>query len=176
MTKILIVGSSGAGKTTLAKTISSKLNLPHFELDSIFHQKDWQPLNQDEFKARVDEITRQPDWIICGNYFTKLGGKAYWSKADVVIWCDYSFPLVFSRLLRRTLRRTITKQELWNENKEGFIVNFFTKESVLLWMMREWNAQKRRYEIVFKENDLKGTQLIRLKNPNDTARFLEHIH
>ena len=175
MTKIIIVGSSGAGKTTLAKSISSKLRVPHFELDSIFHQKDWQPLDQNEFNARVDEITRQPDWIICGNYFTKLGGKEYWSKADVVIWCDYSFLLVFSRLLRRTLKRTITKQELWNENKEGFIVNFFTKESVLFWMMREWNEQKRRYEIVFKNNDLAGTRLLRFKTPREANRFLVHM-
>ena len=176
MNRIIVVGSSGAGKTTLAKGLSLKLGLPHYELDSFFHQKGWQPLDNDEFKARVNEVTGQPGWIVCGNYFTKLGGKEYWSKADTVIWCDYSFPLVFSRLLRRTLKRTVTKQELWNENKEGFITNFFTRESVLLWMMRVWNEQKRRYETIFKQNKLNDTQLIRLKSPKETARFLEHIH
>jgi len=175
MNKVIIIGSSGAGKTTLAKALSSKLNIPHTELDSIFHLKDWQPLDNDEFKARVGSITKESSWIICGNYFNKLGGENYLSKADTVIWCDYSFLLVFSRLLRRTLKRILTKQELWNENREGFIVNFFTKESVLLWMMREWNQQKQRYGKIFQENKLNDTQLIRLRSPAETVKFLDNM-
>ncbi|HEY8885917.1 MAG TPA: hypothetical protein VIM31_00225 [Candidatus Microsaccharimonas sp.] len=174
MNRIIVIGSSGAGKTTLAEDLSAKLDIPHFELDGVFHQKKWQPLETNEFKARVDEITKAPQWIICGNYFTKLGGLHFWTKADTVIWCDYSFPIVFSRLLRRTLKRTITKQELWNENHEGFVVNFFSKDSVLLWMMREWDEMKQRYEKIFKENTLKTTKLVRLKNSKETAQFLEH--
>ena len=176
MNKIIVIGSSGAGKTTLAKNLSVTLGIAHTELDGIFHLKDWQPLNTNIFQTRVEEITNQTNWIICGNYFNKLGGEKYLSKADTVIWCDYSFPVVFSRLLRRTLKRTITKQELWNENKENFIVNFFSKESVLLWMMRAWNEQNRRYGKIFKENSLDGTQLVRLRSPKGAVVFLEHIH
>ena len=176
MNKIIIIGSSGAGKTTLAKKLSATLGIPHTELDSIFHLKDWQPLDTNVFKGRVEKTTNQPNWVICGNYFNKLGGEGYLSKADTVIWCDYSFPLVFFRLLRRTLKRTLTRQELWNENKEGFIVNFFSKESVLLWMMRQWKEQNRRYGKIFKENKLTGTELVRLRSPGETIKFLEHIH
>ena len=176
MNKIIVIGSSGAGKTTLAKNLSVALGIAHTELDSIFHLKNWQPLDTNEFQARVEEITNEPEWIICGNYFNKLGGEDYFSKADTIIWCDYSFPLVFSRLLSRTLKRTITKQELWNENKESFVTNFFSKESVLLWMMHTWNEQNRRYAKIFEENNLTGTQLIRLRSPKETAIFLEHLH
>lgn len=174
MNKILVIGSSGAGKTTLAKKLSAMLALPHTELDAVHHQKNWQPLDDAAFKAQVNTITDGEKWILCGNYFTKSGGVKLWGKADTVIWCDYPFPLVFSRLMRRTLKRTITKEKLWNDNTESFVVNFFSKESVLLWMIHEWKEQQQRYGTLF-EKGLKGVRLVRLRNAKDTTVFLETI-
>ena len=173
---MIVIGSSGAGKTTLAKAIAKKLDIPHFELDSIFYQKNWQPLDTIEFRNRVNMITEQQGWVICGNYFTKLGGEEFWQKADTVIWCDYSFSLVFSRLVRRTFHRTITQQKLWNKNRESFITNFFTRDSVILFMLRKWNEQKRRYGKLFKRSSLGTTDLVRLQSPSETRIFLDHIH
>ena len=176
MKRIIVIGASGAGKTTLAKALAEKMDIPHFELDSIFHQKNWQPLDTIEFRNRVNKITEQQGWVICGNYFTKLGGKEFWQKADTVIWCDYSFPLVFSRLVRRTFHRTVTRQELWNKNRESFITNFFTRHSVLFFMLRKWKEQRVRYGKLFKKSKLGTTNLVRLQSPSETEIFLKRIH
>jgi adenylate kinase family enzyme len=176
MKKIIIIGPSGAGKTILAQVLSKKLAIPHVELDSINHQANWQPIDKDIFRSKVNSITAQDSWIFCGNYFSILGID-FWKQADTIIWCDYSFPVVLGRLLRRTVRRVFTRQILWNENKEMFTVNFLSYDSVILWMMREWNNHKKNYGLLFSQPEtLPGINLVRLKSPRATNGFLENIY
>ena len=55
-------------------------------------------------------------WVIDGNY-----GKTrdlVWASADTVVWLDYRFPRVFTRLLQRTFRRTLRREILWHGNRE----------------------------------------------------------
>jgi len=175
MKRIVVIGPSGAGKTTLASELSKRLGIPHTELDSIFHQANWQQIDDATFKKRVYEIAKQDAWVFCGGYTQKLGIEL-WQRADTVIWCDYSFPLVFSRLFRRTFIRGIMRAELWNGNREQFYTNFFTKDSIILWMMQQWNKQKRSYTQLFNEPDkFPNTKLVRLKTPRETREFLEKI-
>lgn len=175
MKKIIIVGPSGAGKTTLASELSRRLNIPHTELDSIFHQANWQQANDKIFRRRVLEIAQGDAWVFCGNYLKKLGVE-FWQQADMVIWCDYSFPMVFSRLFRRTFIRGILRVELWNGNRERFFANFFTTDSILLWMIKQWNAQRRMFAEQFKDpGKFPGTQLVRLRSPKEAREFLRRI-
>ena len=173
MKKIIVIGPSGAGKTTLSMQLSELLSIPHTELDSIYHQANWQPIDTKEFKKRVNAIAKQPEWIFCGNYFSALG-LDFWQQADTIIWCDYSFFLAMGRLFKRTLKRTVTKQELWNGNRESFYTNFFTKESIFVWMIGSLKKQKKRYGAIFSEPDtLAGVRLVRLRNPRETRAFLK---
>lgn len=165
--RIIIIGSSGSGKTTLARKLSTRLDIPHIELDSIFHQANWRQLEDDEFIAQVNAATDEPAWILCGNYYSKIG-TAIWPKADVIIWCDYSFFRAFSRLLRRTLRNCLTRVELWNGNRESFYTNFFTRNSILIEMPKKRKVQNRRYEQLYNSSQqLPGVRLVRLKRPRD---------
>lgn len=175
MNKIIIIGASGAGKTTLSVQLSELLKIPHTELDSIYHQANWQPIDKQEFVEKVNVIAKQPEWIFCGNYFTRLGME-FWEQADTIIWCDYSFLKVITRLFVRTLKRTITKEELWNGNREGFYTNFFTKKSIFVWMLQSWNKQKKRYGIIFSESEkYPDIHFVRLKSPNETKAFLKQV-
>jgi adenylate kinase family enzyme len=175
MKKIIIIGPSGAGKTVLAKKISNILSIPHIELDRNNHQENWQPVDKVEFVRTVRSMTSEDSWIFCGNYFSTLGIE-FWKQADTIIWCDFSFPLVLGRLLRRTAYRILTRQLLWNSNRETFRLNFLSSDSVILWMMKSWNRQKKRYNSLFsKANDLPNIDLIRLKSPRLAAEFLDHI-
>lgn len=175
MKKIVIIGSSGAGKTTLARKLSKLLDIPHTELDSIYNQANWSAIERDEFIKQVSAITAKDEWILCGNYYSKLG-KEVWQKADTVIWCDYPFATVFSRLIKRTMHRSFTRQELWNGNHESIKKSFFSKESIILWMLTSWQKQKKRYSKLFAEpSQFPNTQLVRLRNSRDTNDLLQQI-
>ena len=69
--RIVVVGTSGAGKTTLARRIAASLELPHIELDAINWQSGWRDLTQhdpEEFVRRVDEAIEAEAWVVDGNY------------------------------------------------------------------------------------------------------------
>lgn len=173
MKKVIIIGPAGAGKSTLATQLAEKLGVEHTELDSIHHQANWQPIDKNEFRRIVDEKTKADGWVFCGNYFSTLGLE-FWQKADAVIWLNYSFPLVLRRLVKRTFNRGITRQELWNGNRSSLLGNFFTKDSVIYWMMTTWNKQKRRFGPIFDNpQGLDEVELVRLRSPKETKLFID---
>jgi adenylate kinase family enzyme len=175
MKKIIVIGSSGAGKTTLAKELSLTLSIPHTELDGLYHQANWEPTTNEKFIKQVKAFTNEPQWILCGNYYSKLS-EEIWPQADTIIWCDYSFVRVFGRLLRRTFTRSVAKTELWSGNYESFYTNFFTKDSILVWTIKTWKKQKSRYNQLYNNPDsLSGVRLVRIKTPKDMRELLQNI-
>ncbi|MGI9005159.1 MAG: hypothetical protein ACR2FU_02995 [Streptosporangiaceae bacterium] len=76
MQRISVVGNSGSGKTTLARRPATALGVPHLELDPVFHQIGWQPLETGEFRRLVSEFTAGPGWVVDGNY----------SKGQDIVW------------------------------------------------------------------------------------------
>lgn len=176
MKKIFVIGSAGSGKSTLAKKIASKTGIKYLELDSIHHQANWKPIDKDEFRRIVNLTTQGNSWIIDGNYLSTIG-QDIWKRADAVVWLDRPFFVVFSRLVSRTLRRALKREELWNGNRESFIGSFFTKDSVIYFMVNKWKSQKRKYDAIFDRSEmLKGVNLIRLKRDSDVRDFLKRIH
>lgn len=120
-----MIGSSGSGKTSLARALSDKLGLAHIELDSIFHQPGWVPRPVDEFQAELqDRMTGSGDrWVTCGNYGS-VSGHIHWRQADTIVWLDLPRWVIMRRVIARTVRRAITREELWNGNREP-LTNFY---------------------------------------------------
>ncbi len=143
--RISVVGNSGSGKTTLARRLAAALGVPHLELDSVFHQPGWQPLEPGEFRRVVSEFTAGPGWVVDGNY-SKVQ-DIVWSLADTVVWVDPPRHRVMRQVIGRTLRRTLTRAELWNGNREPW-TNLFRldpEQSILAWAWTSHHKYRDRY-------------------------------
>jgi len=66
--RILIVGSPGAGKSTLARALGKKTGLPVYHIDNIYHYASGESITRDELRERLLPILESDRWIIDGNY------------------------------------------------------------------------------------------------------------
>jgi len=141
--RIVVRGTSGTGKTTLARAIGAAIGAPHVELDSIFHQPDWTGLDDHAFRARVADVVAEPAWVVCGNY--RQVADLLLSRADTLVLYDLPRRTVMARVVRRTLWRAARRAELWNGNKEQWrsVLSRDPERSVILW---SWTTHSRRAE------------------------------
>ena len=145
MRRVYVVGTSGSGKSTLARQLAEAINVPHVELDGIFHQPGWQQLPEAEFQEAVERATRQDGWVIDGNYSGV--SPIIWARADTVVWFDLPRGTVMRQLVWRTIRRVMTREELWNGNREPW-ANFFSwdpEKSVISWAWHKHATYRARY-------------------------------
>jgi adenylate kinase family enzyme len=102
MRRILLVGCSGAGKTTLAARMSEVLGLPFISLDQHFWKAGWVETPDDEWDVKVRELVDAEAWVMDGNYSRTFLQRVV--RAEAVIFLDLPRSLVMLRVLRRILR------------------------------------------------------------------------
>ncbi len=149
--RILVFGQSGSGKTTLGRAIGQALGVPAIELDALYHQPNWQPTPDDEFRATVTAAldSHLDGWVVEGNY--KVIREITLPRADTIVRLRLPFIVVYRRLLWRTLSRSWRRQELWNGNRESFRLAFTSRESILLWGISHWRAHTRSLDAALRE-------------------------
>src|SRR5919201_1062078 len=140
--KIAVVGTSGSGKTTVARELARRFGVPHVELDALFHGPNWKETPADEFRRLVAAATDGSGWVVDGNYESKLGDLVL-GRADTVIWLDVPLRVALTRVTRRTIRRIRTGEELWNGNRESWRGGFFGWESMFVWTIRSHLKRRR---------------------------------
>lgn len=86
MKKIMIIGCSGAGKSTFAKNLHSITGIPLYHLDMIWHLPDKTNISREEFDERLKNILEKDEWIIDGNYNRTLEMRA--EKCDTLFFLD----------------------------------------------------------------------------------------
>ena len=173
MRRVSVVGNTGSGKTTLAKVLAARLGVPHVELDAIFHQPNWTPLQTDEFRQRVAESVAGDAWVVDGNYSSVR--DLVWQHADTVVWLDVTRVLVMRQVVARTLRRMATGEELWNANRERWRSLFDADESIIAWAWTQHGKYQTRYAAAAADPANGHLTFIRLRSRTEISRFLRSV-
>lgn len=168
MSRVAIVASaSGNGKTTLGRELARRLDVPFHELDALNHGPGWVEATPEELRARVEPLVAGDAWVVDGTYRGKLGDLVL-RRADVVVWLDLPLRVWLPRLLWRTVRRIVGREELWNGNRETWRGAFWGRESLVGYGLRMHVARRRRYP-----RELAAYPVVRLRTPGDVARWLD---
>ena len=171
MQRIIVIGTSGSGKTTFARALANRLGFPHGEQDAWNHEAGWREAPLGRFRARVDLFTSGRQWVMDGNY--SKARDIGWARADTLVWLDYSAWVVYPRIMRRTFFRVMTRQELWNGNRETWR-GVLAAEAPLRWFWRtHWKRRREMPELAAQYPNL---TLVRLRTPGEAARWLQNIN
>ena len=170
MPKIQIIGTSGAGKTTLAEACAQVFDIPHIELDAIHWQDRWVELDRAEMKARVASLLAQhPGWVVDGNYSQVF--DLVQSQANLVIWPDLPKYQTLWAVTRRSIVRGVTRSRLWKtQNRESLLKFFFSKDSMFYWVWTTHDRRHKQYSEIFERltNVKNGPLLVRLRSRRET--------
>jgi adenylate kinase family enzyme len=141
--RVLIVGPAGSGKSTTAAELARRSRLPNVELDALMLGPRWSRADDASFRERVAELATDDEWIVSGNY---AGVRdVLWRRAELVLWLDLPKRTVLRRLLWRTVRRVLTREDLGGGNRET-LSRVFGRQSIIAWALRSHSALRAEYE------------------------------
>ncbi len=163
----MIASASGNGKTTLGRALAERLGVPFVELDALVHGPNWAETPDDKLRALVAPIVAGDGWVIDGVYRGKLGPLVL-EAADTVVWLDLPLRVWLPRLLRRTFRRILRREELWNGNRETFRDAFWRRDALVPFAVRQHFRRRRLYPV-----ELAGLPVVRLRTRVEVDRFLD---
>ncbi|WP_243073946.1 AAA family ATPase [Microbacterium sp. SS28] len=148
--RVLVAGVSGVGKTSLARRIAEIIDAPHTEIDALYHGAGWVP--RDDFLDDVRRLIARESWTTEWQYSTARSLLA--ARADTVVWLDLPFATVtLPRVVRRTLRRRLGREILWNGNVEPPLHTIFTdREHIVRWAVSTRNKYRMRIPALEREN------------------------
>ncbi|MEJ5913957.1 AAA family ATPase [Pseudokineococcus sp. 1T1Z-3] len=131
--RVLVAGTSGAGKTTLASALAGDLGVTHFEVDALYHGPGWTP--RPTFVEDVTAAVAAPTWVMEWEY--RLVRDLLAERADLLLWLDLPRRTVMRQVVTRTLRRRLRREVLWNGNLEPPLRTFVTDDGhIVRWAWR----------------------------------------
>ena len=171
--RVVVVGNSGAGKTTVAREIARALDMPHVEFDAYRHGPNWTETPDEVFRDQLREALQGDRWVADGNY--SIARDIVWPRATALVWLDYPIYVIMWRLFWRTIRRWLLRQELWNGNRERLRWHFFTRRSLFLWALQTHWKRRRTIPSALSLPEHAHLDVFHLRSTRATRRWLDAL-
>lgn len=162
---------TGSGKSTLARRIGDSTDLPwHSVDDEIGWLPGWVERPREEQREIAGRIVASERWVLDTAY-------GHWrelalERAQLVVALDYPRLVSLTRLIRRTLRRAITGEEMCNGNTESWR-QALSRDSIIVWHFRSFKRKRERIRAW--ELDPSKPPVLRLHSPRETGRWLRTL-
>ncbi len=167
--KVVVVGTSSSGKTTLGSIISKIIKCPHKDLDDVYWLPNWTKRSDLEAEKMLSGFVLNPSWVITGNY-SSVSEKHVWPNADLIVWLDYPFAMILKRALKRSFRRITKKISVCQGNYETWRL-FFSRYSIIWWILKTYHRRKKKYGELFIKK--RCYPMVRLKNQTQTNELIK---
>lgn len=165
--RVLIAGTSGAGKTTLAARVAAILGVPHIEIDALFHGPGWTP--RETFGAEVRAFSSGPAWVTEWQY--GLARSVLAERADLLVWLDLPRVTVMRQVAVRTLRRRLHREVLWNGNVEPPLRTILTDaDHIVRWAWSTHHKTGMRVEALLRQHP--AFPVVRIRSRRQAQHWL----
>lgn len=173
--RIIVLGTTGAGKSTFSRRLADLMGLDLIELDALHWGPNWLEVPDDIFLDKVKEAMGAEKWIVAGSYH--IARDLILPHAEVAIWLDYSIWRILWQLTRRTLARWWTQELFWGTNRENLCVHFkfWSTDSLYNWLFRTYWKRKKEYPFILALPQHKHLKAIRFKHPREADAWLQLI-
>lgn len=142
--RIMVIGSPGAGKSTFARILRDRLDLPLYYLDCLWHRADKTTVTREEFDRSLAKILAEDRWIIDGNYNRTLERRL--QRCDTVFLLDYPLEVCLSGIGERIGKKREDLPWLEEELDEEFyqwVVDFpRTQLPRIYGLLEQYQAEK----------------------------------
>lgn len=173
MKKVFVVGTCGSGKSTFSHKLSKICHLPFYEIDDYYWLPNWEMNSPENIFRAVSKIVLSDEWIIAGN---NSGVRDFsWPKADVIIWLDYPFLVCFWGVWMRMWSNIRHKVPICNGNYESFKRAFFSRDSILYWVLSSYRRRKKNYLRLMEDPKFAHVKFIRFRSRKQAANWLASL-
>ncbi len=171
--RICVVGTSGAGKSYVARALAGRRGLRYIESDALIWRAGWEQVPRDEQYVAFDAATTDGGWTLDGNLGASPEDQLVLSRCDTLVWLDLPRWQVMASVTLRTIRRVVTRERLWHGNVEPWC-GVFSGDSMIVYAWRTYGRQKGRYAALFAESQGTRSQ-IRLTSRREVNRWLASL-
>jgi len=173
--RILVVGRTGSGKTTLGRQLATVLQVPHVELDALYFRPDLSTVPLEVLRRRTVEALAGEVWVTDGN--KKAVRDLVWPRADTLVWLDYPLTVSLWRLTRRALWRTsvLKEQASTGGGSRSFVSQMWSAAKGVVTALRSHRGQRRLFPTLLAQPAHRHLAVVRLRSPRATRRWLGQV-
>lgn len=167
MKRVLVIGSSGAGKSTFSRRLSAVTGLKVVHLDMLHWKPNWTEPDKDEWRETVENALRGEAWIMDGNFGGTMEMRI--RAGDTVIFLDLPRTLCVYRILKRVVTyRKGKRPDMAPGCDEKFDLKF------LKWVWHFPQQSKPKVEALLRRVENEKT-VIRLKSRREVENFFANL-
>ena len=173
--RIVLVGRTGSGKTTLARRLAAELGVPHVELDSLYFGPGFTTVPIETLRERTRAAVSAPRWVADGNKAAVR--DLVWQRADTIIWLDYPLWVSLSRLAGRARRRTtaLRAEAAATGSSRSLPRQMMAAGRGVLTALGSHRGQRREFPRLLAAPEHQHLALVRLRSPRQAQAWWERV-
>ena len=169
--RVLFYGVTGSGKSSAARAYAARTGLPEYSADDdIGWLPGWRQPSTEEQRELAARIAGQDQWVLDSAY--GVWRDLVVPRAELIVGLDYPRWLSLLRLVRRSVRRVVAREEVCNGNRETF-GRLIAPDSIIGWHFRSFSRKRR---VMRELRSAPGTaEVLIFRRPRELEAWLQRL-